>query len=165
MEERKSRTRQKQEAAAVEDLARELADLSAAAIDSLPAGGETKAEILRASQVREHGARKRQIKYLAKFLRSSESEVVDDLLRYMAGRHGSHLKETAELKSIERLREKILDPEESEAAFLEVARLYPAVDLTGLKVLAGKCSRHRIPRHYREIFRRLRIGAQRAGRI
>lgn len=89
-----------------EELAAEqLADLSKSELVKLPVSDRLKDEIKNCSGLK-GGARKRQVKYLAKVMRD---EVVDDILEFLADRKGSKIKENRLHREAERLRDLVIN--------------------------------------------------------
>lgn len=171
-----SRSEQKRRAKNLEKLAQELCDLSRSDIRQLPCDENLKQEIVDAREMKA-GARKRQLKYIAKALRQLDSE---PLFAYLAQRKGSRLKETKEFKLIERLRDDILtdainafqeteQEEDSEEirpawnsdALNEVLTSLPGLDEQQLRGLAERYARTRKPVHSRELFRMLKAAQER----
>ncbi|MEJ2690793.1 MAG: ribosome biogenesis factor YjgA [Deltaproteobacteria bacterium] len=172
-----SRSEQKRRARNLEKLAHELSELSSSDIRHLPCDTVLKQEI---SDVRglKAGARKRQLKYLAKTLRQMDAE---PLFTYLAKRKGSKLQEKKEFKRIERLRDDILNdailafqeaeeqdegeevprPVWSSGALNEALTGLPNLDEHELRGLAERYARTRKPAHSRELFRILRAAQER----
>jgi ribosome-associated protein len=88
-----------------EGAAQELALLTDKDLKLLPADQAVKDEIKKCRSLK-GGARKRQIKYLAKVMREGS---VEDILDFLAKRKGSHLKSNKLLKEVERLRDVIVN--------------------------------------------------------
>lgn len=173
-----SRSEQKRRAKNLEKLALELSELSSSDILQLPCDPALRQEI---SDVRElkAGARKRQLKYIAKTLRQMDA---DPLFSYLAERKGSKLQEKKEFKRIERLRDDILNDailafQEAEAqeegeevlrpaswrsgALNEALTGLPGLDEQELRALAERYARTRRPAHRRELFRLLKAARER----
>lgn len=173
-----SRSEQKRRAKNLEKLALELSELPSRDISQLPCDSVLKQEI---SEVRglKAGARKRQLKFIAKSLRQLDA---DPLFTYLAKRTGSKLQEKKEFKRIERLRDDILNDaifafqetqeEESEgeevpsrawksAALSEALTNLPGLDEQEMRGLAVRYARTRKPAHSRELFRILKAAQER----
>jgi ribosome-associated protein len=88
-----------------EHAAVQLALLSDSDVRNLPAGEAVKQEIVNCRGLK-GGARKRQIKYLAKIMREDS---VEQILDFLAARKGSKLKENALHREAERLRDSIIN--------------------------------------------------------
>lgn len=170
-----SRSEQKRRAKAIEQLAQELVELSANVIAKLPADDFLRQEIKDARPLK-GGARKRQIKYIAKELRGLDTE---PLLNFLEERKGSKLKRDRDLHELEHLRQDILS--EAIAAFQEAqtegeslgeewqselataaAADLPGLDLTAINRAARRYARSRKPTYGREVFRLLRSAKEQA---
>ena len=100
-----SRSEKKRQAKDIEKLSQELVELPPADIAKLPCEEFLRQEII-ACRDFQGGARKRQIKYLAKELRQLD---VEPMLAFLESRRGSHLKSQMAEKELERLHLNILD--------------------------------------------------------
>jgi len=173
-----SRSALKRRAEAVEDLARDLAELGAAVLRRLPLDEELSHEIRSTADLR-GGSRKRQIKHLAKMLRERE---IDPLLQALDEQRGSHLRQKNEFLEMERIRNLLVD----EASFAydmalrhgeELALSWTSPTLDGLlpEALTREDAaalrsalysfvRTRKKRYFREVFRILQAAAERRER-
>ncbi len=177
MEQRPSKSEIKRQYKQIEKLAQELVLLSNKDIRALPCDDQLRAEILRAHPLK-GGARKRQVKYLAKILRRQGP--VPELLAFLKQRKGSHLQETREFHELERLRDAILAaaiseaeeagesngpvPEKGQAEWEALAvavRTLPEVDGPAITGSARDFARTRNPRYRRELFRQLKAAMER----
>lgn len=171
-----SRSEQKRRARNLEKLARELSELSSSDIRQLPCDPILQQEIS-AARALKAGARKRQLKFIAKTLRQMDA---DPLFAYLAKRNGSKLQEKKEFKLIERLRddiltdailafqeteedegEEILRPAWSSGALSKAISSLPGLDEQELRGLAERYARTRKPVHSRELFRILKAAQER----
>ena len=169
-----SKTEKKRQAKAIEQLARELVDLSENDISRLPCDAFLQQEIIAARPLK-GGARKRQIKYIAKELRNSSAEPLFDFLEK---RKGSQLKKTAEFHELERMRDIILTEvieawrqakaagerlaENWQSATVDAAlEKFPDLDVLAIKKSALRYAANRKPVHSREIFRMLKAAMER----
>ncbi len=171
-----SRSEQKRRARNLEKLAQELSELSNNDIRQLPCDPVLKQEISDSRELKA-GARKRQLKYIAKSLRQMDAE---PLFAYLANRKGSKLQENKEFKLIERLRDDIIndaifafrEAEEDDAddtlrpawnssALNEALSSLPGLDERELRGLAERYARTRKPAHSRELFRILKAAQER----
>lgn len=177
MTERLSRSEQKRQFKQVEAAAKELSELSDLDLKRLPASDELKEEII-LSRKTKAGARKRQIKYIAKIL---HHEPLEEILRFLQQKKGSKLEEDRFLHGIERLRDKIVD--EALEAYDEcrkyqeqweldwqsktidtVVKRFQYVDEHEIRRSAHQYARNRSRTHYRELFRIIKSAAER-GRL
>ena len=152
-----SRSAKKRAAHEVEKLAGELAELAEAEWRKLPAPPELREEILRARETRGHGARRRQIKHLAGVLRRHEEETAA-LRAFLDGTHAQQWAEKKAFHSLERLRDRLCDPESFATALQEALRTSPSADPAEITRLARAAQGGDDRRAYRELFRRLREG-------
>jgi ribosome-associated protein len=155
-QEGRGRSAKKRAAQAVEATAQEVADLPEAERRKLPVPSELRAEIELAAATRGHGARKRQIKHLAGELRRREEEL-EALRAHLDGLHGAQLAERKAFHELEKLRDRLCDPEQFEAALAEAAHARPGADPGALARLA-RAAQGGDRRAFRELFRRLREG-------
>ncbi|ADH85650.1 ribosome biogenesis factor YjgA [Desulfurivibrio alkaliphilus] len=166
-----SKSEKKRQAARVEKMAGELAALSPGEIGNLPVDQELRREILAAGKLNA-GARKRQVKFIAKELRNNE-ENYRQLADHLARQKGSKLKENEEFHQLEQLRQAIIS--EAIAAYEEArqeeipmpdnwpspalehaAALFPELDPKEFRLAAARYARTRKTTHSREIFRALK---------
>lgn len=171
-----SRSEQKRRAKNIEKLAHELCDLSISDLRQLPCSEELRQEITDTREL-QGGARKRQLKHIAKSLRQMDA---DPLFDYLANHKGSKLKEKKEFKLLERMRDDILndaifafqqveeteDSEEQQpvwhsSALQEAIASLPDLDERELRSLAERYARTRKPAHSRELFRILKASRER----
>jgi len=153
-----SRSAKKRAAQEVEKLAGELAELAEAEWRKLPAPPELREEIHLARETRGHGARRRQIKHLAGVLRRHEEETAA-LRAFLEGTHARQWAEKKAFHSLERLRDRLCDPESFAVALEEAQRACPAADPEEIARLARAAQKGADRRAYRELFRRLREGS------
>jgi ribosome-associated protein len=177
-----SRSEKKRRAKGVENLARELFTLSARDIAALPCAEMIKDEIANGRCLR-GGARKRQIKHVARMLRQEE-EVCRGLLNLLESRKGSKLKEAGEFHQLERLRNGIIndaivaaggqlaagrikqtpgrpDGDDAGGTIQEALHLLPDLSAVELRQAAARYARTRKPVYSRELFRLLKAALER----
>ncbi len=173
MEERISRSEQKRQFRQIESVARELSELSDPELKRLPGSDELKAEILLCRKTKA-GAKKRQIKYIAKILHHEERETI---LRFLQQKKGSKLEENQFQHEVERLRDQIVDDAllayeecrqngekwelgwQSDAIDLALYR-FPDLDERELRSAAHQYARNRSKTYYRELFRMVKAAAE-----
>jgi ribosome-associated protein len=174
MDNQVSRSEKKRRAKNIEKLAQELVSLSATDIKKLPCESWLQSEIQDAANMKA-GARKRQIKYITKNLRSLDS---DPLFDFMSQQKGSRLKEKTEFHELERIRDAIIDDvlaadrdakqenrtidphyysEALDTVLINIADL----DGDDLRRSALRFARTRKTTHNREIFRALKAAFER----
>lgn len=154
-QEGRSRSAQKRDAKAVEQLAQQLADLPEAERGRLPQDPELAREIDLARSTKGHSSRKRQIKHLASYLRKHEAkrEAIEAAL---AGQALTQRQETLAFHHLEALRDRLCNAATFETALAEIRSRYPLVDDGKLARLAHSVHEHNDKKAAREIFRRLR---------
>jgi len=103
-------------------------------------------------------ARRRQMQYIGRLMRSVAAEPIRAAL---ADAQGDSAAETARLHRLERLRDTLL---EDEKAIHEIATLYPGIDLQHLRSLRRAAikeqQQNKPPRNYRAIFQLLKEADQ-----
>lgn len=169
MVEKISRSEKKRLFKQVEDLARELAGLSDNDLKKLPAEDEIKDEILECRGLKA-GARKRQIKYLAKVLRQY---ALDDILNHLKAKKGSALKQNQLFHDAERWRDVIIneameilehcrkeqldfEPSYPSHLILEIIDELSSLNEGDLRRCTYQYVRTHNKTHYRELFRMIK---------
>jgi ribosome-associated protein len=154
-----SRSAAKRWAQRVEELAARALDLSDSEVRHLRWPPELREELQLARRTRSHGARKRQIKHLAALLRRDEEALqgIEDALTLKDGRH---LVQVQDFQQLEQLREQLCADQCVEDVLDEIRASFPACDTDKLGALAQSYRDTGDRRHYREIFRLLRAGAE-----
>ncbi len=166
MAERISRSEQKRRHKQVEELAKELCDLSDKDIKKLPLSDEIVTEIKGVRLVK-GGARKRQVKYLRKLLGQIDLEQIYD---FLAKKKGSQLRKNKQFHEAERLRDATIN--EAMDAYQQcivsqqdwdldwpsqvldnLAEEYENLDLAALRKSTHQYVKSRNKVHYRELFR------------
>lgn len=174
MEETLSRSEKKRRAKNVEDLAKELIQLSANTISALPCDVPLQQEIKSASKLK-GPAKKRQLKYIARELRNIETEPIYSALEK---KKGSQLKKKKAFHELEHLRDAIINaaialhedfaaqekrPQESDLQdeiFAGVTRKFPEIDIQAVKISALRFASSRKIKYTREVFRILNAAAE-----
>ncbi len=150
-----SRTKKKQQAKQIEEIAGQLVDLSDnqfSQID-LPVAIAREAELARTTKG--HGSQRRQLKHLAGMLRKSE-DVYESLVNQLANLDQVSRGERKQFHQLEKLRDRLCDEDSFSAAFDEMLDLVPEIDRKAISRLVRSVQQHDDRRAYREIFRRLR---------
>ncbi len=147
---RPSKTKQKEAMHELRDLGAELVELSVGQMKriNLP---ENIFDAVRACQkITAHGARRRQIQYLGKLMRTVDDEPIRAGLALLRGESSA---ETARLHRLERLRVRLL---EDEAVLAEIAAIWPDIDLQHLRTLRRNALKekenNKPPKNFRAIF-------------
>jgi ribosome-associated protein len=172
-----SRSEKKRQLKRVEDLVTELAGLPAGVIDRIPSSEEIR-RLFRDAALMKGGARKRQIKYIARLLRE---EPLEEIYTFLSGRKGSALQEKKEFHDSELYRDTLLNEaidahrnaESSRGAVEEewpsrtvdeISGALPGVDRKQLLRLAAFYARSRNRKYSRELFRLLRAAHEQVKR-
>ena len=173
MGERLSRSEVKRQFKQVESVAREVSELSDNDLQQLPGSKELKQEILLSRRTKA-GARKRQIKFIAKLLRQED---LAEILRFLQQKKGSSLEDSRLHHEAERLRDALIN--EALSAFDDyrqnykewdlgwdsptissVIERYPEIDELEIRRSAHQYARNRSKTHYRELFRIIRAAVE-----
>ncbi|MEJ2032986.1 MAG: ribosome biogenesis factor YjgA [Deltaproteobacteria bacterium] len=170
-----SKSEKKRMAGRIEDLARELTELAPAELAALPADDSLKKEISDVKGLKA-GARKRQIKFIAKELRRRDSE---PFFAFLAQRKGSKLQHNQEFHELEQLRDVIIaeaidaqrqnettgmplrGQDWESAALAEAADRWPDLDRSAIHKAAIRFAISRKPAYKRDIFRHLKAAKER----
>ncbi len=153
-----SRSAKKRAARAVEELAARLLNLAEADLRRLPLTGEIARELALARSIKAHGARKRQLKFLAGLLRNDEAgrQQAESFVRDLEGRQR---RDAEAFHRMEALRDALCDGSRREATLKEIETTLSGVDSGRLRRLAESVENTQDKRAFREIFRRLREAA------
>lgn len=145
-----SKSQQKREHHALQDLAEALAGLSAGELEQIPLSEELGDAVREASGLK-RGARQRQVRYIAKRLGTEDANAVAEALERL--RHGSR-EETARHHRIERWRERLLS--EGQQALSEFLDAHPQTDRQQLRQLIRSASlereRGQPPKAFRKLY-------------
>lgn len=172
MTEKISKSARKRRFKQEEEGAEEIALLSDKDLKKFPGSKDVKNAIIDCRRLK-GGARKRQIKYLAKIMRSEE---VDEILYFLAEKKGSQLKNNIVHKEAERLRDVIIneaiddrqdcmqqglvwEPDWS-GEEIDAAVVRYSFDEGDLRKSVYQYVRTRIHGHYREVFRILKAAVE-----
>ena len=126
---RPSKTKQKEVMHELRDLGAELVELSVGQLKRINLPENVFDAVRECQKITAHGARRRQIQYLGKLMRSVDDEPIRAGLALLRGESSA---ETARLHRLERLRVRLL---EDEAVLTEIAAQWPGVDLQHLRTL------------------------------
>ena len=144
-----SRSQQRREALGVLELAEKLASLTPTQLSKLPIPDD----------LLPHGARKRQLAFLAKQMRREDDEALDAIRDALDEDGDAARREVALLHRIETWRTRLL--EEGDVALGELLDEHPAADRQHLRQLVRSTleerKRNKPPRAFRELFRELRV--------
>lgn len=153
-----SRSQQRRDALAILDLAEHLVGLTPNRLDQIELPDDVRAEIANVRRVKAHGARKRQMAFLAKLMRRHGEEAFESAHAALGDNRERRRQENAALQRLETLRERLL--EEGDEALGELIATCPGVDRQRLRSLVRQArierEANKAPRAYRELFRLLR---------
>ncbi len=177
MAEKISKSEQKRRFKQMEEAAQELSQLSASDVARLPVTDVVKEEIAACYGLK-GGARKRQVKYLAKVLR--EEDGVEEAFAYLARHKGSKLKENKLHHEAERLRDLLVSEvlefqQQAQQERQPLTMDWPGTELAGLvgrfeigeKALRQalyQYARSRAQNNYREVFRMIKAALEKEER-
>jgi ribosome-associated protein len=149
-----SRSQKKREVEALQKLGAGLVDLPPAQLDAMALPARLDAAVREAQRITSHEARRRQLQYIGKIMRSVDPEPVRAALAAVAGQSAAA---RARQRRLESWRERLIT---DDAALAEYAGLHPGADLQALRALIRNARReiaeNRPPRAQRELFRVLR---------
>jgi ribosome-associated protein len=154
-----SRSANRRAALDVLDLGEQLVALSAAQLARLPIPDELLPHIRETQRITSHGARKRQLAFLAKQMRRQDDEALDAIRDALGKDSEAARRETAAMHRVEALRDTLLG-EEGDAAMTALLDEHPGADRQKLRQLVRNTheerKRNKPPHAFRELFRELR---------
>ena len=150
-----SKTQRKQQMDDLQALGEELVELSSDRVKKIDIPEDLRDAVSAAQRMtRRDEARRRQMQYIGKIMRSVEVEPIRAALALVRGESAS---ETAKLHRLEKLRTDLLADEK---VLQEVATLFPLVDMQHLRALRRSAikehEKNKPPRSYRAIFQLLK---------
>jgi len=153
-EEKPSKTQRKREMHELQGLGARLVELNPGQLDEIGLPEDLRDAIEFAQRTTKHEARRRQLQYIGKLMRSVDPAPIREKLKIWDGISVEH---TAKQHRVERWRDRLI---EDESAVEELLRAHPGIDARHLRALARKARTERAagspPRAYRELFRELR---------
>lgn len=150
-----SRTKKKQQAKQVEQIADQLVGLSDKQYLQLDLPAIVAQEAESARVTKGHGSQRRQLKHLAGMIRKSEG-AFESLMKQLANLDQVTRGEKKQFHKLEKLRDRLCAVDSFAVAFDEMLELIPDIDRKAISRLARSVQQHDDRRAYREIFRRLR---------
>jgi len=150
-----SKTKKKQQAKEVEEIAVRLVELSGQQFTQLDLPADIVREVEQARSTRGHNSLRRQLKYLAGVLRKDE-DILDRLMEQLGSLDQVARGEKKQFHLLEDLRDRLCNRETFDAAFAEMLELAPGIDRNTMARLARSVQQHADRRAFREIFKRLR---------
>jgi ribosome-associated protein len=153
-EEKPSKTQRKREMHELQALGARLVELNSEQLAQIGLPEDLLEAVEFARRTTKREARRRQMQYIGKLMRSLDPAPVREKLKIWDGLSAEH---TARLHRVERWRDRLLD---EESALDELLRSHPGIDARHLRSLARKAREERAAgaplRAYRELFRVLR---------
>ncbi|KQZ80127.1 hypothetical protein ASD55_05505 [Rhodanobacter sp. Root561] len=158
-----SRTQQRRDALAVLALAQQLVDLQPSRLAKLPLPDDVRHEIDVTRRISSHGAKKRQLAFLAKVMRRFDEDDFAAVRAELGENREKQRQETAAMHRLESMRDRLIA--EDETALSELIAEHPQVDRQHLRSLVRqarveKDTPNKPPKAYREIFQLLKDLAQ-----
>ena len=153
-EEKPSKTQRKREMHELQDLGERLVELNPEQLAAIGLPEDLRDAIEFARRTTKHEARRRQMQYIGRLMRSVDPGPIREKLKVWDGVSAAH---NAEQHRVERWRDRLL---EDDAAIDELLRSHPGIDARHLRALVRKAREERAagtpPKAYRELFRALR---------
>ncbi len=153
-EEKPSKTQRKREMHELQALGARLVELNPEQLAAVGLPEHLRDAVEFCRRTTKHEARRRQLQYIGKLMRSVDPGPIREKLKVWDGVSAEH---TARQHRVERWRDRLL---EDDAAVDELVRAQPGIDARRLRALAGRAREERAagtpPRAYRELFRVLR---------
>ena len=154
-----SRSAQRRAALDVLELGEQLVGMTAAQLGRLPIPDALMPHIRDTQRITSHGARKRQVAFLAKQMRKLDDDELDAIRDAMSKDGEAARKETAAMHRIEALRDALLG-DDGDDAMTELLAAHPDADRQHLRQLVRNAheerKRNKPPRAFRELFRALK---------
>lgn len=154
-QERPSKSEQKRESHALKDMGERLTKMPAEQLARMPLPDTLRDAVEEGRRIRQPGARKRQLQYIGKLMRTLDTEPIRNALAEL---DLSNARSTAHHHLAEQWRERLL--EEGDAALSELVGKYPEADRQHLRQLMRKAANERRankpPQAARTLFRYLR---------
>ncbi len=139
-------------------LAEQLVALSPGRLERIDLPEDVRHEIANVRSMRAHGARKRQMAFLAKRMRNHGDDAFAAALAELGEDRAASRREQAAMQRLETLRERLLT--EGDAALAELVDACPDIDRQALRSLIRRARSERAdnkpPRAYHALFRMLR---------
>lgn len=154
-----SRSTQRRDALEVLALGETLVALSEAQLARLPIPEDLLPHIADTKRITSHGARKRQLAFLAKHMRREEDDTLHAIRDALSKDGDAARRETASLHRVEALRDQLLG-DEGDAALTALIDAHPQADRQKLRQLVRNThderKRNKPPHAFRDLFRELR---------
>lgn len=154
-DEPKSKTRVKQEMHQLQDLGKQLTELPSAQLAEVPLDEDLREAINTLHRIKSNEARRRQLQYIGKLMRSVDSDAIEKVLHRFKERDQQHLRFD---KMAEDWRKRLL--EEGKVAQSDFFNRYPQADHQQLRQLIRDSNKEiknkKPPTNQRKLFRFLR---------
>jgi ribosome-associated protein len=152
-----SKTKKKQEMHELQKLGAALVDLTAAHFEHMALPEELAQAVREARRISSHEAKRRQMQFIGRLMRSIDPEPIRVQL---AAVEGGSAQERARHQRLEHWRARLM---EDDGALTEFASAHPGADLQKLRALLRNARKEqkegKPPRAYRELFRVIREAA------
>jgi len=152
---RPSKSQRKRDSSALQVLGAALVDLPAERLAKIEMPDNLRLAVQDARRITKHEARRRQMQYIGKLMRSTDPAPIQAALDAIAG---VSIAENQRMHRLERLRSNLLEDEA--AALAEIVAAHPGADLQQLRQLRRNALKEREqarpPRAFREIYRFLK---------
>jgi ribosome-associated protein len=150
-----SKSQRKRDSTALQKLGAALVELSAERLAKIEMPDNLRLAVQDARRITKHEARRRQMQYIGKLMRSTDPAPIQAALDAISGVSAA---ENQRMHRLERLRLRLLEDET--AALAEIVAAYPAADLQQLRQLRRNALKEqeqsKPPRAFREIYRFLK---------
>lgn len=150
-----SKSQRKRDMHALQVLGQQLVELPKEQFEKITLEENLRDAIVDARHIRQHGARKRQLQYIGKIMRSIEAKPIQEQLDTLQGQSSQA---TQALHNIERWRDRLL--KEGDNALEELVKLYQQADRQYLRQLLRNAQKemlaNKTPKSTRTLFRYLR---------
>lgn len=153
-----SRSENRRQALEVLALGEQLVGLTPAQLAKLPIPEDLMPHIEYTKRITSHGARKRQLAFLAKQMRRQSDETLQAIRDVLDASSEVSRREVAQMHRVEQWRERLLS--QGDAALAELIAQFPDADRQQLRTLVRNAlaekARNKPPRAFRELFQVLR---------
>jgi ribosome-associated protein len=151
---RPSKTKQKEAMHELRGLGEELVDLPLSQLKRLGLPEDLYAAVRECQKITAHGAKRRQVMYLGKLMRTADDEPIRAGLALLRGENTA---ENARLQRLERMRVRLLA---DETMLTEIANTWPGADITHLRQLRRNALKeqeaNKPPKNFRAIYQVLK---------
>jgi ribosome-associated protein len=150
----KSKSQRKREMESLQDMGKELVDLSKERLMKMDLPDDLLSAVLEAKRITAHGATRRQMQYIGKIMRGVDADAIAEQLAEIRGESNAA---KAEFHALERWRERLIA---DDGAVTEWLGRHPGTDAQKLRQLIRNARKEaelgKPPKSSRELFRMLR---------